>query len=277
MSDFVIEYIEIADAIQCTSRANLPVELMTIESSSSDYDTELRKTWVCVWQSLIAYPIVWTYEFNTTDIRSLRELTKIGIHTGCLSKLYDDEVEQILVRLKQEWHEGEWFVRLDSLSPKDGVHYPVRDARQLLEQLCTSKRFQSALASDNRRLYFLHFDWQWKTPCEYRAFVCDGRLTGISQYSNGEVIPEPMKIHQWRPVIDWLENDVIQRALNVLETRSFSIDIYVDEKENVRRVIELNSFGYWLAASGCLFDWTKDRELLYGMKPPNVVLIRLIH
>ena len=278
MSNFVIEYLQIADAAQCNSRANLPREktAVEIESSPNDYDTELRKTWVCVWQSLIAYPIVWTYDFDTSDIRSLRELTKIGIHTGSLSKLYDDEVEQILIRLQQEWHKGEWFVRLDSLSPKDGVNYPVTDPRQLLEQLCISKRFQSALASDNRRLYFLRFDRQWKKPCEYRVFVCDGRLTTISQYSNEEQIPERMRIHHWRPVIDWLEVDVIQAALGVLETRHFSIDIYVDEQENVRRVIELNSFGYWLAASGCLFDWTKDRELLYGIKSPDRVLIRLI-
>jgi hypothetical protein len=276
MTNFQIEYIEAIEALNCDNRANLPLDYTIPESVNCDYDIELRKTWVCMWKSLIAYPVVWTYEFTSSDIKLLRELTKIGIQTGCLSKLYDDEIEQVLIRFKREWHEGQWFVRLDSLSPKDGVEYPVREARRLLEQLCTSKRFQSALAADNRCLYFLDFDFRWNKQCEYRVFVNNGRLTAISQYSTEELISEEFKIRNWKQVIDWLENDVINRALNVLETRNFTIDIYINEKENKKEIIEFNSFGYWLAANGCLFNWTKDRDILYGKKDPNLVFIRLI-
>jgi hypothetical protein len=272
MTNFQIEYIDINDALKFDNRANLSIS----ESENCNYDTELQKTWVCTWKSLIAYPIIWTYELNSSDINTLRELTRIGIQTGHLSKLYEDEIEQILIRLKQEWHEGEWFVRLDSLSPKDTVQFPITNIHQFLEQLCTSKRFQSALASGNRCLYFLHFDTKWNKQCEYRMFVYHGQITAISQYSTEECISEEMRINHWKQVINWLENDVIKRALNVLETRNFTIDIYINEKENIKKIIEFNSFGYWLAANGCLFNWTTDREILYGEKYQNLTTIRLI-
>jgi hypothetical protein len=272
MTNFQIEYIDASEALNFDNRANLPIS----ENENSDYDAELQKTWVCMWKSLISYPIIWTYEFTSSDIKILRELTKIGIQTGNLSKLYDDEICQILIRLKQEWHEGEWFVRLDSLSPKDTVQFPIKDVHQFLKQLCTSKRFQSALASDNRCLYFLDFDIKWNKQCEYRVFVYNGQLTAISQYSTEESISEEMKIKNWKEVIHWLENDIIKPALNVLETRNFTIDIYLKEDENIKKIIEFNSFGYWLAANGCLFNWTTDREILYGIKYKNLICIRLI-
>jgi hypothetical protein len=131
---------------------------------------------------------------------------------------------------------------------------------QLIDALTTSKWCWKALLKHDNKVFFSKFDHNWDLGRELRVFVCNRKVTTISQYdfrNNGYFST------QTNQRLEQIGKDVTRfvEKLPIFHLRNFTADVYVNSGI---RLIEINSFGYWLAAGSCLFHWIQDYDQLYG-------------
>jgi len=104
-----------------------------------------------------------------------------------------------------------------------------------------------------------NIDPEW----EFRCFIYGKQLTAISHYYKILYVPEitAAKDKIKKLIFNYFENTL--RELIPLE--NYILDLVIDIKTSEVKVIELNP---WLEASSpSLFNWTDDRDILYGEKP----------
>lgn len=134
--------------------------------------------------------------------------------------------------------------------------------------IITSKRAMNALQFDDRKLYFMNYDTEFDNSKEVRVFVHNRKVTGISQYHWYEVeyfnkFTDKQLILICNNIIDYVEKELVNLVCDKIGVDSLTVDILVREDLSLK-LVELNSFGYWLAAGSCLFSWIEDRDKLYG-------------
>ena len=105
---------------------------------------------------------------------------------------------------------------------------------------------------------------------EFRCFVRDAKLTAISQYFPHCYFPNKVhaKAAQIRDMVQRYFGEVLLKECNELNTElesSYILDLNVDVDSGEIVIIELNPFARTTGAG--VFDWVKDRELLYGEVP----------
>ena len=102
-----------------------------------------------------------------------------------------------------------------------------------------------------------------KAEEEFRGFVYNNKLTAISQYCYYQYFKDLVK-----------EKDRYEALLlkffkslpdNLFGKEHFVIDFAVDLENERVWIIEINPF--FKDTSGCLFDWGKDKQILYGNEP----------
>jgi len=144
-------------------------------------------------------------------------------------------------------------------SPKDECpSYPVLSEYDVLEKIVTSSRAFSALEHGDDTLYFKKFDDEMDPSKEFRVFIHNGNMTAISTYST-EVIGLTDK--QAEETAGIIYNYWKELTFHDKLPASYTMDVYMS---NEPHLIEFNSFGYWLAAGSCLFDWLDDYDILYS-------------
>ncbi|KAK9787740.1 hypothetical protein WJX73_006340 [Symbiochloris irregularis] len=198
----------------------------------------------------------------------------MGQITRSYPRPYQEELEPITARLQdfvksQSCPETGWFFRFDGASPKDGkFDFPVMSAKEVITQIVTSRRASQLLSSGDRRIYITAFDHSWDPDREVRAFICDQRLTAVSQY-NCYVRDTPIGLlsdKELSLVVSHI-SDALSPLLSLLvqrfETDSFVADIYVEPDLTVR-IIEFNPFGHWLPSGSALFHWLEDADKLHN-------------
>ena len=213
-----------------------------------------------------------------------------------------------------------WFVRTSDCSPKDapahggpGPHHFVLYA--LKACLWGSARCQTAIS--NRRVnallrrkhailtgklprgtqleaddaeaatvFLLPFDPAMATRRELRVFVCEGRVTAISQYDwfDTATVFSAMSDAELARVARAVEAFYVEK-LNpawsaVGGTASIIMDVeYLAETDEVQ-LIELNSFGAEFASGSALFHWMRDRDIVYrspaSSSEPQPICIRVL-
>lgn len=260
---------------------NLNKDPDDFDAQNKDYSTELKKTHLSSYSDLIHYPIKFTYEITPTEVRYLEQACQIGIITGNWPSIYEEEMNEILERLKKNWIEGQFFIRFDSGSPKDGtVEFPITNPESLIMALITSKRALSALDFGYNKIYFMDFDPDFDSTKEVRVFIKNKKVTCISQYNwykpgyfNKFGEETLQKIAQ--NIINEIENNLIPLICDKINTNSFTID-YLVKEDLTLKIIELNSFGYWLASGSCLFNWNTDRDILYDKQNQKNVYFRIL-
>lgn len=162
------------------------------------------------------------------------------------------------------------FVRLGSRSPKDSfdghrngfrIHRGnkaiqlLSDSERVYEDLCLAKqeRYASSIVI---RDFVTICPWS-----EFRCFVRNGKLKGISQYNYLQ--------HEWFEEIDlykgsilWIVEKKIDELIPFLPS-NIIVDLYVnlrkpEENEYLWEVklIEINPFRSW--TDPCLFNWNRD-------------------
>jgi hypothetical protein len=57
------------------------------------------------------------------------------------------------------------------------------------------------------------------------------------------------------------------RMDELLRRQGFSFDVLFNEHSRTCDLVELNVFGVRSACGSCLFQWVKDREVLYSSAP----------
>ena len=257
---------------------NHPKDPQDEEVAPLHYKDEVMKTHLDKYESLINYPTAWKHEFTQQEHSVLLAATSGGILCSRRPKCYAEELEEIQSRLEKAWQVGSWFMRFAGSSPKDStVKYPITTAAQVIDCIVTSKRAFGSLGDGNNTLYFVAWDPSWDSSRELRCFVRKNKLTAISQYvwhevgyfstlSTEELLQIGLRVSQ-------LVESLAPKISATTHTSDFVIDLYLTPDDTIR-IVELNSFGYWLASGSALFHWLRDKAKLYNTE--NMVYFRVL-
>lgn len=260
----IVEEIDINDVHKYNTN-NHPKETLNNkfydEVKDQDYKIELNRTNLMNYADLINYPIAWKYEFNKDEMKILKDCAEKGQFLSS-ARIYKEEIEPIVDRFNDSWRDGKWFFRFNSRSPKDGMHeYPMYLPNQIIETIITSKRAFLALSDDENVIYFVKYDDEWKRENEYRVFIRNGKVTCISQYYLISIYQIDLNI--MKNMINWLENDILPEILLKIGKNDIVADFYIED-DNKFKIVEFNSFGYWMASGSALFHWINDFNKLYN-------------
>lgn len=162
------------------------------------------------------------------------------------------------------------FVRLGSRSPKDVWFAPahVESGKQALDRLCDcSERIWEDLRLAVAMQYPPHiFVRQWidiEPWAEFRCFMQDRKLVGVSQYNylHGAVYPE---IAQHQQSIEWALQMWFPDFVAACHLDDVVFDIFVklrtrgNETQTEIRLIEINPWGEF--TDPCLFSWANGGD-----------------
>ena len=249
------------------NNANLPIEPDDIKAMSQNYTEELKKTHLDKYYRLINYPVKFEYVLLHNEIEILLSACHIGIITGRRPKLLKAELDYVEDRLTKNWIDGAYFVRFDSASPKDGMYkFPITSATDLISVLVTSRRAYNSLLNNDTKLYFVEFNDNWDQNKELRVFVCNKKVSCITQYNVYKVayfnkFTDEQLTELCEKIIKYVEQDLMHNVCDKINITNFTADVYIGDSEI--KLIEFNSFGYWLAAGSGLFNWITDKDKLY--------------
>ncbi|UKZ77069.1 hypothetical protein TrVFT333_004787 [Trichoderma virens FT-333] len=131
-------------------------------------------------------------------------------------------------------------------------------------------------------VYFLPFNAGMKSAREYRVFCVPNSLdiAAVSQYEwhkqwifaneDRDVMTRAaqrifrgiQKVHA--EIIAFMHAHEDNSLENFIRSQGFTFDVLYDEVTGQCMLIELNTFGVRSACGSCLFQWLKDRAVLYG-------------
>lgn len=242
-----------------------------------------------------------TVALTRAQVRVLVDAAAASIQSRVLNRAYaedlQDEVHPALKSLTIP-REG-LFMRLAACSPKDGAHsipgqvslYSIND---IILRLTTSARATSAFNkildgdAQEAQLFFLPFDSRMRSEREYRVFCAPDslRIAAVSQYRwhrpwmFADKTPQEMGATA-RQILGGVEQlhaeimAVIQEndrdhQNSVVRTQGLTFDVLYDEETERCDLIELNTFGARSGCGSCLFQWIKDRNVLYGISFEDV-------
>lgn len=225
------------------------------------------------------------YSVNYEDVLKIKKLCKIGRIKGSISKslIEEEELDHLVSELSNIMKNKKYFLRSDSCSPKDSVvGCCVYNGNDIINSLTGSQRIFTHLSHYDELTLILK---PWKEDInpksdksnygmyEFRTFICDKKLVAISSYYYYDA-------YDWSNIdLDGYFNKIIQfintkiiELEKILETNSYTMDIYAKPFQEVE-IIELNSFGMEMCAGSALFEWKKDKDILYGKS--DKIVIRL--
>ena len=225
---------------------------------------------------------------------------QMGSFRGAPPAQYEDELQALAELLTPELTQAAEaagadlatgiFVRTDRTSLKTGVHGvgPYRSALEILQSLVTCRLGHHAFdrGDSHITLYVTPF-LKLRRDREFRVFVSDRRVTGISQ----QFIHQP---NTWlremrrqggdralqdlvRQMVAHVEEQIVPAAgaLGGGGINSFVLDLVVLETHHIPhivfeqhsfRFIELNPFGKRYTSGSACFHWIDDEALLEGCR-----------
>ncbi|XWV25158.1 cell division cycle 123 protein [Tupanvirus deep ocean] len=272
MEHIIVERVRSDNNNDDNNSNNHPKDPNDLEITNLDYETELNKTNLMNYAHLINYPIEWTYTFSEDDINIILKCSESCIKTGSI-KLFQEELDPVIKNLQNYWpfNNKAYFFRFNSCSPKDGApDFPVINATDVITKIVTSKRaWQSMFWKKEVTMYFVEYDYNWDTSREFRVFIYKRKVTAISQYNimiksilagKSNTVAKNLA----KTIQNYLENGILDLICTSVGTNNVVCDIYVND-DMTCKIIEFNSFGYWLAAGSALFHWLDDKKKLYNV------------
>ncbi|UKZ51237.1 hypothetical protein TrVGV298_004995 [Trichoderma virens] len=228
-------------------------------------------------------------------IKILVEAAAASIHTRVLNRSYAEDLEDEVYPAFQGLKfppEGLWM-RFGACSPKDGVQInpgqlSIHSVEDIVLRITTSLRTWSALTNilnsdaEVGYVYFLPFNAGMKSAREYRVFCVPNSLdiAAVSQYewhkqwifanedrdvmtrAAQRIFRGTQKVHA--EIIAFMHAHEDNSLENFIRSQGFTFDVLYDEVTGQCMLIELNTFGVRSACGSCLFQWLKDRAVLYG-------------
>ena len=182
----------------------------------------------------------------------------------------------------------DWFLRLDQCSTKDakGSEEPVRNVRDVLMRLCSSRRGETALADalrdepgERSRVFLVPWDKMMDPGREFRVFCPPprGEIVAVSQYrwtspfperdvgvvtAAGEVVVE--KARRIHGMILEHARGLDADVLTTMRAEGFTFDVLLTAGRV--QLVEVNGFGAMSGCGSCLFQWIDDARQLYGLE-----------
>ena len=244
--------------------------------------------------------------FSPHELRTIKAINNAAISTLIIGAAGWDDIDDLMLRPRIQSAIDELggfvFVRWDESSPKDGVHglRPLKDARMVLEQICTAARTKSAIEASEKTwrdnegsiwtcpLIVLRWNPRMDVAKEFRCFCWNSQLTAISQYEwhafhydwataapriwelAGKALGEVLKYNA----------ELNDAESEMLVKQGFVVDILVKGENLPQQVdevqlVELNAFGPNSNCGSALFHWLEDYEMLVGLDgTPEMRILR---
>jgi len=219
-----------------------------------------------------------TIELGTTDLKWMKEALKIGMHTAKCSELYEEELEDSFLRHKDKMPPGDWFVRTDRVSLKQGMHGkgPYNNFKKILESMVSTTSTHCCFGDNDTTCTIYFLPWlDMQGSKEFRIFVHQNRITAISAqqlYRPNEwlagLTDEQLNVEIYK-VLDYFES-VVKDKMSYMA--SYTMDLVILEN-GLPYFIEANSFGANYASGSALFHWITDHHIL-TTTDPTVLQVR---
>lgn len=254
----------------------------------------------------------WVDEFRTqyrvlnlpkANLQWMQEASHLAVMKAGLSPLFVEDIKDTVAavdvgdtfaHVDRSNPTTGYFVRTETVSLKEGIHGvgPYFDLQSILESSVTAGRGHQAVDQRTASLKYYLFPWRadLHKHREFRVFVCEGRVTAISQqalYSENSILSlvsdatdREKLIKNWvRILVPYIHNVVVNR----LALRSFVLDIVLvgppptdasrpgvivdlHEPQSLSPYfIETNAFGFNYGAGSSLFNWIEHYSVLYGL------------
>jgi hypothetical protein len=243
----------------------------------SDYFEVLQRTTTSKWVDQFK-----TYQTILIDLTKplaawMIDACRMGIHTGRFPRSFEDErdllADVITSQNPSVFNGTKYFIRTESVSLKYGQHKagPYTEMTKVLESLVTSIDGHTPIYDNTTELLLYFIPWEeLSLDREYRGFVCNDRLTALSQQHLYKVY-DGADIRKDAEIIHLYFTAIMRKKITFLSDYSFDIAII---GEDVPYFIEMNCFGSEYAAGSALFGWEQDRAVLYGESEENVLVVR---
>jgi hypothetical protein len=248
------------------------------DMSYEEYNKALDLTGCSKWIDYL-HSIYHVVELDAKDCKVILKAGKSGVITQRLPLMYEDEIMEVTSKIQIPY--VKCFARMERCSLKDGClgAGPFFSSKDIVSGLCTSFRCYKQMLKnrEKEKLFILPWNDMIQERDEFRVFVCDKRITAISQYNIHEDygLKHTDLFKLAKIIIDLVKYKVIN-IINSLPP-SFTVDVFISDIDNLSNnmIIEVNSFGKELAAGSCLFNWTKDHAQLYG-KNSDIIEFRVV-
>lgn len=233
-----------------------------------DYHDVLLQTSTVKWIDKFKEYQVINLDLTKPNAAWMIDACRMGIHTGRFPKSFEDErdmyAEFITKQYPSIFDGRDYFIRTETVSLKYGQHKagPYTEMTKILESLVTSIDGHTPIYDNTTELTLYFIPWeQLSLDREYRGFVCNHRLTALSQQHvynlyHGADIKRDAEI-----VLKYF-HEVMRERITFLPDYSFDIAILEGDQPYF---IEMNCFGTQYAAGSALFGWIEDHDILYGV------------
>lgn len=180
---------------------------------------------------------------------------------------FEDELNLLCEQLTYDrdifLSDTKYFVRSDFVSLKCGQHGvgPYTSLKCIVESLVTCSASHTPIRPTTKKINLYLIPWVSISPeREYRVFVCEGKITAISQQHLYSVYESRDRVKDANIITSYFDTS-IKVALDHIP--SFVMDIAVLD-DDTAYFIEVNPFGAEYSSGSSLFGWIEDRDILYG-------------
>lgn len=243
---------------------------------SEEFFRNGAKTYIENWHSLLLNESMATAIFQLTR-EEMNSLIEANIHTiEQNEKVPSEETLSVVSQLEgkltnyiNRFPRGA-LVKLGSRSPKDSwighkEGFCCHDGHKVIKLFNDSERINDDLLAARHYGYLPHVvvrEWiEMPAWAEFRGFIKDRKLVGLSQYNylDRKAYPE---IIENADSIQWAIQRKAEHIADLLPLPDIVVDFFYkvricgNERLNEVVLIELNPFDFW--TDPCLFNWNRD-------------------
>ena len=218
------------------------------------------------------YPVLAEYALPTRFMRLRKEAVEyLASDADARKELGDSPGRAVVAELRRMMGSGWFFVSVDSCSPTDTVRFKARrgavhSAASAWRYLCASKKVHEAAKAGLVNYLCVRPFRTMNLPREFRLFIKDGKLVGMSQYN---LIRHFYRLDRLAKTYWEVAGKFVEAVAWKLPEKNLTIDVYITTGRQVL-VVDLNPWGG--GTDALLFrswerDWTSGPQLLLMTEP----------
>ena len=240
------------------------------EKRPDDYDQKVNQGNTSNWINSF-HDSYHTITLDSQDLTWMKKAFKVGRMTGEFSKLYQDELDDLLLKYSDvPFFDGtKYFVRTEYVSLKYGMHGagPYTNLKEIIESMVSSIEGHTAFKDEDISCTIFLMKWldDLDPLKEFRIFVKDNKITALSQqnlYVDNTWLKDKTDNDIRRLVYQIINHFNVHIKGHFIHVRDYVMDLAIVNDEPY--FIEINSFGKEYASGSSLFHWINDYDQLYG-------------
>lgn len=205
---------------------------------------------------------------NPEYLKLIKLATNVGKITGRIPNIFMEDMEPLFAEMNKYFADNKsYFVRVNNVSLKYGIHGNIQynNIKNIIESCITSIKGHTPIHEDTEKLDIYLMEWINIEPKnEFRIFVCNNKITAISQQNLFEKLFDENMIAKIPNIINIIIkhfDEEIKPRINWISQYTYDFAIIDNDKPYF---IEMNCFGKEYAAGSALFHWLIDENILYG-------------